>query len=254
MLGSPRSPHTVLTRKKSTYIYTHTLVNTLHIVCKNTYNIQHMFQHRSLLHRISDGERASLRSSPWRTLLDERCSTESYWIYNSAWQNTLQRGFEKERLYTSWRMKESVFWPLKSHKGWGEASWLSQPPGASFWGFSMKTGAEGGLIRQFSPVRSDSNHNDEGHHHHHQSSQSVGSNNDRLCFFRRSPVRHQKVNHPLWLYEKVAAQEKNAKHHRERQNAHDGYLDHPHDEEAPLIRSGGHEAVVCHHGGKVAAE
>lgn len=101
MLGSPCSPHTVLTRKKSTYIYTHTLVNTLHIVCKNTYNIQHMFQHRSLLHRISDGERASLRSSPWRTLLDERCSTESYWIYNSAWQNTLQtkRLWKRKALY-----------------------------------------------------------------------------------------------------------------------------------------------------------
>lgn len=33
---------------------------------------------------------------------------------------------------------------------------------------------------------------------------SVSSNNYCLRFFWRSPVRYQKVYHPLWLYEKVA--------------------------------------------------
>ena len=131
MLGSPRSPRTVLTRKKYPHMYTHThththtLVNTLHIVCKNTYNIQHMFQHRSLLHRISDGERASLRSSPWKDAAGRNGAPLNPTEFTTVlgWILYKQRGFEKERLYTSWRMEESVFWPLKSHKGgWGEAS------------------------------------------------------------------------------------------------------------------------------------
>lgn len=83
---------------------------------------------------------------------------------------------------------------------------------------------------------------------------SVGSNNHSVRLLRRPPVRHQKVNHPLGLYEKVAAQEEYAKDHGEGQDAHDGYLDHSHDEEAPLVRSRCHEAVVGHHRGEVAAE
>lgn len=147
MLGSPRRPHTVLTRKKSTYIYTHThwwirciLYAKTHTTYSTCFNID-----------LSSIASATVRGHLYAAAPERRCWTNGAPLNPTEFTTVLgwilykQRGFEKERLYTSWRMKESVFWPLKSHKGWGEASGLSQPPGASFWGFSMETGAEDGL-------------------------------------------------------------------------------------------------------------
>ena len=85
-------------------------------------------------------------------------------------------------------------------------------------------------------------------------SPSVRSDNDRFHLFGGSPVRHQEVDHPLGLDEQVTSQEEDPEDHGEGQHAHDGDLHHPHDEEAPLVRRGGHQAVVRHHRGKVAAE
>lgn len=208
---------------------------------KPTYNIHYMFH---VTFSITSATRGSVfREHPWsptcpRMLLQRRAPTTD--INNSDWVNHVERQALKSSV------PECVFECIKPHPptGSGHLPQGEQKSSGSlffsfsffflrgFWVPNVETKAGWGSLI----------------------SASVGSNNHSLRLFGRPPVRHQKVNHPLRLYEKVAAQEEYAKDHGEGQDAHDGYLDHPHDEEAPLVRSRRHEAVIGHHRGEVAAE
>lgn len=82
----------------------------------------------------------------------------------------------------------------------------------------------------------------------------IRTHDDRLHLFGGSPIRYQKVDHAFRLDEEIAAQEKDPEDYGEGKHAHHRYLNYPHDEQAPLIRSGRREAVIRHHRREVTAQ